>query len=195
MSHPLGPVTVMSDELIVTPRLELHLIPANDLVTLFRAPDTPGLLGDKPYRNEHRVLMDNPGPLRWRVPQVERDPSLNRWFVRYVVLRSTRSVLGSISFHGAPDEEGMVEIGLGIEGPFRGQHFATEALLGMWTWACREPEVKTLRYTVSPENAPSVAIIRRFGFEHRGQQMDEIDGPEDIYEMSVLEFGSRFVAP
>jgi RimJ/RimL family protein N-acetyltransferase len=48
-----------------------------------------------------------------------------------------------------------------------------------------EPRVKTLRYTVSPENFPSQAIIKKFGFAYCGQQIDEEDGPEDIYEMSA----------
>jgi len=51
-----------------------------------------------------------------------------------------------------------------------------------------DARVKTLRYTVSPENAPSQAIIKKFGFAHCGQQMDDEDGPEDIYEMSADDF-------
>jgi RimJ/RimL family protein N-acetyltransferase len=41
---------------------------------------------------------------------------------------------------------------------------------------------------VSPENLPSIAVINYFGFEYKGQQMDEIDGPENIYEMSTADF-------
>jgi RimJ/RimL family protein N-acetyltransferase len=58
----------------------------------------------------------------------------------------------------------------------------------MWRWVCGEPGVATLRYTVSPTNIPSVRIITKFGFTHNGQQLDEIDGPEDIYEMSSEDF-------
>ena len=62
----------------------------------------------------------------------------------------------------------------------------------MWKWVCGEEGVRTLRYTVSPSNLASVAIIKKFGFAHMGQQMDEEDGPEDIYEMSVEEFKSKW---
>ena len=41
---------------------------------------------------------------------------------------------------------------------------------------------------MSPENLPSIAVINYFGFEYKGQQMDEIDGPENIYEMSTADF-------
>ena len=45
-----------------------------------------------------------------------------------------------------------------------------------------------LRYTVSPTNVASVKLIESFGFNLVGQQLDEIDGPEDIYELSAAAF-------
>jgi RimJ/RimL family protein N-acetyltransferase len=62
----------------------------------------------------------------------------------------------------------------------------------MWRWALTHPEVKTLRYTVSPENARSIAVIKYFGFNFMGQQIDDIDGPEDIYEMDRGSFQERW---
>jgi RimJ/RimL family protein N-acetyltransferase len=86
----------------------------------------------------------------------------------------------------------MIEIGLGIEEPFQNKGYAKEALAGMWKWACSFSEVKTLRYTVSPDNLPSIAVITYFGFTFQGQQMDEIDGPENIYEMSTMDFMAKW---
>jgi RimJ/RimL family protein N-acetyltransferase len=108
------------------------------------------------------------------------------------VLKESKEIIGSTSFHGVPDENGMMEIGLGIEEAFRDQGYAREALLGMWRWVSDQPEVKTLRYTVSPDNLPSIAVINYFGFEYKGQQMDEVDGPENIYEMSTEEFMEKW---
>ena len=48
--------------------------------------------------------------------------------------------------------------------------------------------LKTLRYTVLPNNTISQHIIKKFGFTHNGQQIDEEDGPEDIYELAVSEY-------
>jgi RimJ/RimL family protein N-acetyltransferase len=138
------------------------------------------------------VLVDDEGPLPWRVPQVKADSSTSKWFIRFIVLKELNQVIGSVSFHGVPDENGMMEIGIGIEEPFRGKGYAREALRGMWLWVCEEPEVKVLRYTVSPNNAPSIAIIEFFGFTFIGVQIDEEDGPENIYEMSVEEFMAKW---
>jgi ribosomal-protein-alanine N-acetyltransferase len=62
----------------------------------------------------------------------------------------------------------------------------------MWRWAVTFPEVLNLRYTVSPDNKASIAVINYFGFELKGVQMDEVDGPENIYEMSAADFKAKW---
>lgn len=182
----------MAEEIIETPRLELHHLSVPAIIELYEEKRDSIAIADQNFVNPYRVLVDNSGPLGWRVPQVKNDPSVNKWFIRFIVLKETREVIGSTSFHGEPDSQGMIEIGLGIEEPFQGQGYAKEALAGMWKWACSFPEIKTLRYTVSPENLPSIAVIKYFDFYYKGQQMDEEDGPEDIYEMSTEEFRAKW---
>ena len=173
----------LKQPVISTARLELHHIAADRLIALFEKRDDTFALVGETFTNPLRTLIDFQGPLRWRVPQVKADPAINKWFVRWIVLKENREVIGSISFHSAPDEQGMMEIGLGIETQYQNQGYAKEALLGMWRWVLTFPEVKILRYTVSPENLPSIAVIKYFGFDFKGQQIDDEDGPEDIYEM------------
>ena len=182
----------VSEAMISTPRLELHHICVDDLMSLFDSPEDVSIYVGKPYTNPHRILMDGSGPLRWRVPQVKSDPSVNKWFIRWMVEKETREIVGSTSFHGPPDEKGMMEIGLGVHNDFQRRGYATEALIGMWSWVVDQPGVELLRYTVDPNNEASVAVIEKFGFERVGQQIDPEDGPEDIYEMSANEFRRRF---
>jgi RimJ/RimL family protein N-acetyltransferase len=54
--------------------------------------------------------------------------------------------------------------------------------------------VEVLRYTVGVNNAPSIRVIESFGFHYQGEQIDEEDGPESIFEMSRNEFLVRFGA-
>jgi RimJ/RimL family protein N-acetyltransferase len=82
----------------------------------------------------------------------------------------------------------MVEVGLGVHEKFQRRGFAREALLGMWMWASEQPGVKVFRYTVDPNNTASVGLIKGLTFTYVGQQIDEEDGPEDIYEMFVEDF-------
>lgn len=182
----------MFEPAIVTNRLELHHISADGLIQLFEEKSDQIAIANRDFNNPLHVLIAESGPLAWRVPQVKADPTTNKWFVRFIVESSSRIIIGSTSFHGKPDNDGMIEIGLGIEEPYRNQGYAKEALLGMWRWVCGYPEVKTLRYTVSPDNLASIAVINHFGFTYQGQQMDEIDGPENIYEMPTVEFQQRW---
>ena len=64
----------------------------------------------------------------------------------------------------------------------------------MWGWVVTEPGVNTLRYTVSPTNVASIALINSFGFKFMGEQMDDIDGPESVYEMSADEYRKKFLS-
>ena len=186
------PQNDVSEAMIPTPRLELHHLCVDDLLSLFESPEDASIYEGKSYANPHRILMDESGPLRWRVPQVKSDPAVNKWFVRWMVERETREIVGITSFHGPPDEQGMMEIGLGVHINFQRRGYATEALIGMWSWVINQPGVELLRYTVDPKNEASVAVIKKFGFERVGQQIDPEDGPEDIYELSANEFRRRF---
>lgn len=182
----------MYEQVINTSRLELHHIPAAGLIALLEEKSDLEAIAGRNFTNPHRVLIDDSGPLGWRVPQVKADPSTNKWFVRSIVLKESLEIIGSTSFHGVPDVNGMMEIGIGLDEKFWGNGYAKEALLGMWKWVVTQPGVSILRYTVSPTNIASVKIIQGFGFTHIGQQIDEEDGPEDVYEMSVEDFKKKF---
>jgi RimJ/RimL family protein N-acetyltransferase len=64
--------------------------------------------------------------------------------------------------------------------------------MAMWKWALDQPGVKSFRYTVSPDNTPSIKVIEYFGFLFTGVQIDEEDGPENVYEISVDDFKAKF---
>jgi RimJ/RimL family protein N-acetyltransferase len=51
--------------------------------------------------------------------------------------------------------------------------------------AAREPGVTTVRASVSPDNVPSRDLVLSEGFVAAGEQMDEEDGLEIVYERTV----------
>lgn len=174
-------------------RVDLHHLSAKRLIDLFTGENVGDVCRDRSYTNPYGVLSEVEPPIRWRAPQVLKDPSTNTWFIRWIVLRESAEIIGSTSFHGPPDDDGMLEIGLGLHEHFHRQGFGYEAVIGMWSWAASQPDVARFRYTVSPGNVASVALVEKCGFTRVGQQMDDIDGLEDIYEMSVEEFRARFM--
>ena len=154
-------------------RLELRHISSDELIALAEQPESFFLY-------------------KLRVPYVIENEENNKWLFRNMFLKNTDERVGQMSFHLPPDEKGMVEVGLDVEEKYRGNGFATEALKTFWLWACDQPEVRILRYTVSASNHPSMRIIQKFGFTHVGQQIDDEDGPEEIFEMSADVFKERF---
>ena len=124
-------------------------------------------------------------------------PHPTQWQFREIFLSSSNEKVGEINFHRSPagDEftpEGTVEVGVEIAEMYQRNGFASEALMAMWLWATEHEEIKVLRYTVSATNHPSMRIIQKFGFTHVGQQIDDEDGPEEIFEMSAEVFKERF---
>lgn len=181
-------------ELTPTAHLDLHHIEADDLIYLFEKRDDSKVLAGKGFTNPFRVLIDFQGLLASRIPQIQVDPSVNKWFVRWVVLRSTQEIIGSTSFHGAPDENGVVEIGLAVESAFQRQSYGKEILQGMWGWVVTQPGVKILRYSVKENNEASIALINSFGFKLMGEQIDENNEVTKVYEMSADEYQKKFAS-
>jgi ribosomal-protein-alanine N-acetyltransferase len=167
------------DDVIITHRLEL-------------VPLTPPLLravADGDLAEIERRLNAPVGagweegvPAEYRLTQLAADPSEQPWLVRAVLARTPRRVVGSIGFHAPPDDRGRVEIGYDIVADERRQGYAREAMHGLLDWAWATGEARTCVASVSPDNAPSLALIGEFDFRRVGEQIDEIDGLEWVFE-------------
>lgn len=174
----------MAVETIRTPRLELvsmtiacmRALAAHDVEAAGRetgAIISPGLDED---------LADF---LRYRLAQVDADPSIRQWLGRLMILADAhgdRRAIGTIGFHGAPDEKGRLEVGYRVEAPYRRQGYAREAVSAMFDWAAETHGIHRFVASVSPTNMPSLQLIAGFGFVQTGSHMDEIDGPELEFE-------------
>lgn len=142
------------------------------------------------FSNPYKHLIEGPSPLSHRIPKVAVNPAFAEIGLVLAVTKSNFEIIGSAGFHDMPDKNGMIEIGFGIVPEMQNQGFGTELLMGMWQMITERPDVKILRYTVSPENAPSMHIIKKLGFKLVGEQLDPEDGLELIFEDTVTEFQS-----
>ena len=99
-----------------------------------------------------------------------------------MVASTPRQVVGCVGFHAPPDEDGRVEIGYDIVASERRKGYAREGIQALLDWAWATGRARTCVASVSPHNAPSLALVRSFGFRHVGEQIDEIDGLELVFE-------------
>ncbi len=120
-----------------------------------------------------------------RRDQLHTSPEDAPWLVRVVVLEPAGVVIGHAGFHGRPDAAGMVEIAYTVAPEHRGNGYAHAVLAALVEEAKSCPNVNLVRATISPDNAPSLAVIRRGNFVHVGEQWDDVDGLELIFEKQL----------
>jgi [ribosomal protein S5]-alanine N-acetyltransferase len=131
------------------------------------------------------------GFLNLRLAQMQKDPETQPWLVRALVLREPRrTMVGHAGFHGPPGVNGprhpdAVELGYTVFPPFRGRGLATEAVGALLDWASSEHGMRRFVASVAPGNEPSLAIVRKLGFVQTGQQWDDEDGLELVYERTT----------
>jgi ribosomal-protein-alanine N-acetyltransferase len=72
------------------------------------------------------------------------------------------------------------EMGYTIFEAYRRQGIAYEAITAFIAWA-KTQGLEGVILSIQPTNAPSLALALKFGAIQIGSQIDERDGPEDIY--------------
>jgi RimJ/RimL family protein N-acetyltransferase len=102
--------------------------------------------------------------LGWHLRALRADARQLPWRIRLIVERSSNIVVGSINLKGAPDAEGDVEIGWGLNLGHRGKGYATEAATAVMRWAFEQPGVRSISATVPEDNDVSQRVARRLGF-------------------------------
>lgn len=117
--------------------------------------------------NGFRYPPDDPNrgiDLGWHLRALRTDPKQLPWRIRLIIERSSNIVIGSINLKGAPDAEGDVEIGWGLNEEYRGQGYATEAAAAVMQWAFQQPGVRSVSATIPDDNDASQCVARRLGF-------------------------------
>jgi ribosomal-protein-alanine N-acetyltransferase len=123
--------------------------------------------------------------IRYRLAQLAADPSILEFLGRAMVLTQpdgTRRVVGIIGFHGPPDAQRRLEVGYRVDAEHRRQGYARESVKALFDWAAATHGIQRFIASVSPTNVASLALVRGLGFAQTGEQMDEIDGPELVFE-------------
>ncbi|MFJ8044263.1 GNAT family N-acetyltransferase [Kitasatospora sp. NPDC096147] len=171
-SAPDAPLQV---SLVKVPRPVMGLLMAGDL---------PGAVAESGLPlAEYAASEMMRGTWRRRYHQIADDPTSADWVTRTVL--SGDVPIGAAGFHGPPDERGMVEVGYGVDPAHRRRGYAKAILAAMIRQAEAEPSVTVVRATISPDNEASLATVAAFGFVHVGEQWDDEDGLELIYELPL----------
>lgn len=170
----------MKVEPIRTERLELvALVPQaiRDLIAGRRLQAERAVGFDLPP--EFPTRDDLAGFLPIQLHRMEAEPAKREWMARLMVSAGD-GVVGHCGFHGPPQTIGRAEIGYTVFSEFRGRGFAKEAARGLVEWAFAQGE-REVYASISPDNAPSLAVVKWLGFTQVGTQEDEVDGLELVF--------------
>jgi RimJ/RimL family protein N-acetyltransferase len=108
-------------------------------------------------------------------------PDVRLWGDSLVLAKSEPRVIGSVVFKGRPDD-GVAEVGYGIEEGSRGHGYAAEATAACVEWALAQPEVVAVRATTFPWHAASLGVIRRLGMSPCGTREHDVLGELLVFE-------------
>lgn len=164
--------------------------------TLIPAPALEALLAGSLEQASHLVELELPSFYltqnwlwQYRLDQLRADPAAAPWLVRAVYGQPAGAVVGHAGFHGPPNTDGMVEIGYSILPEFRRQGYGCAAATQLLHIAGASPDVRVVRASISPDNVASLALARSLGFQQTGEQWDDEDGLELIFERPAIRRG------
>ncbi len=104
--------------------------------------------------------------------------------MRLLLLKPSLQTIGHIRFHSRPSE-GAVEFGYVVFARWRRQGYATEAAEAAMRRAAEHHGVRRFVASVRPDNAASQRVVAKLGFRKVGQQIDEVDGVEDVFKLDA----------
>jgi RimJ/RimL family protein N-acetyltransferase len=114
---------------------------------------------------------------------IRADPEVRLWGDRLLVTRDDDPrIVGSIVFHGRPGEDGLCEIGYGVEESSQRQGLATEGVGAAVAWALAQPEVRIVQAATFGWHIASLRVLVKNGFAQAGTRDHETLGELLLYE-------------
>ena len=113
---------------------------------------------------------------------IQKDPPKRLWGDKLMITKDgERLLIGSVIFHGRPDD-GIAEVGYGVEEGSRGQGLASEATRACVEWALAQAGITAVRATTFPWHAASLGVIRKVGMQPCGTRSHELFGDLLVFE-------------
>jgi RimJ/RimL family protein N-acetyltransferase len=172
---------------LLTPRLELRPVTLPIVVAVLegrRRADIERLVGaELPWTWPTRALLEQ--VFQISIDAIRADPQRRLWGDRLMVTRDAPlRVVGSVIFHGRPDDEGTCDVGYGVEEMSQGKGYATEALAASIGWALEQPECRRVRASTTEWHKASMRVLEKVGMRLVGDRIDPDTGKMLVYEIA-----------
>lgn len=109
------------------------------------------------------------GPVRDAVQQmlasVVQHPTEWLWYTHWqIILKPRGPIVGGACFKGPPNQDGLVEVGYGVDDEHQGRGYMTEALRALVAWAHKQPGVQAVIAETDESNKASQRVLEKLGF-------------------------------
>jgi RimJ/RimL family protein N-acetyltransferase len=149
-----------------------------------RRDDAERLVGARmPARWPNRELIER--AFTASLEAIAEKPEVRLWGDRVMIFQPPSGegrVVGSVVFHGRPDDDGVAEIAYGVEESSQGLGYATEAVEASLSWALGHPQVQSVQAATFAWHRPSLRVIEKVGMVHVGARDHETLGELLVYE-------------
>jgi RimJ/RimL family protein N-acetyltransferase len=172
--------------LLTTARLELvpMTLAMVEAVMLGRKDDAERLVCARmPARWPNRELVER--AFTASLDDIRAKPEVRLWGDRVLVIRGSdrdARVIGSVVFHGKPEEDGVAEIAYGVEEASQGRGYATEAVRTCVAWALDQEGVRAVQAATFAWHTPSLRVIEKVGMMRIGARDHETMGEMLVFE-------------
>jgi [ribosomal protein S5]-alanine N-acetyltransferase len=112
--------------------------------------------------------------------RLREDPDAIGYWVWLATLSDGTEVAAG-GFGGRPGRTDRLTVGYHVAEAHRCAGYATELLNLLTAWALEQPGVKLVRATIKPDNAPSLRVAEKAGFDHVGRTRTDEDGELLVY--------------
>jgi [ribosomal protein S5]-alanine N-acetyltransferase len=103
--------------------------------------------------------------------------NMHPWFTYWLIcIKEENTGIGFVGYKGSPDEQGVVEIGYGIDAQYRGKGYMTEAVKALVSWAFTHTECQAIIAPgVLQTNIGSQHVLEKSGFQKVSSGANTID--------------------
>ncbi|WP_053220301.1 GNAT family N-acetyltransferase [Virgibacillus senegalensis] len=155
-----------------TERLEMHTLTADMMEAVLKG--GPELERNIPFHTGSEWPLEVYKKLfPYKIERFRTYPSENDW-EGLIVDKADKRIVGDMGFKGGPNEEGVIDLGYSIIPSCRGKGYATEMGKAMVEWGLKQPGVKKVMASCDPDNAASIRVLEKIGFQQTIQTDDSI---------------------
>jgi len=95
-----------------------------------------------------------------------------------IIDKETGRTIGSVGFHSWYVEHERAELGYNLHNDFQGKGLMTEILKRVLAYGFNEMQLNRVEAFVSPDNMPSIALMKKFGFVREGLLRQHFKTPD-----------------